>query len=115
MANTDHAILLGEVKGLVQRALDQHDHLVQKLETDAHHSAEALQTLRAFVEAEDEKLQRAHNDAARALEVLRQTLDTLQRQAITQDHLGRAGLTAWQIFFGAIWSLALLVGAHLWK
>ena len=121
----DWKILLGEVKGLVQRALEQHDRLVQKLENDSRIRASELQSLREFIEDEDSKLKQAVHDAeTRALKAAEEagrkateaqrSVDTLPR-AITHEQMGRAGLTAWQLLAGALWSLFLLGAAHYWK
>ena len=133
MTITDYGILLGEVKGLVQRALDQHDHLVEKIdalikdqhasdERDSQARVEELRKIREFVETEDRKLREALISAqARADEhdkldeAAHRSFEEFKTKALTKDHIGTLGLSAWQLFFGAVWTVGMLYVAHLWK
>lgn len=134
MADTSNRdILLGEVKGLVQRALDQHDRLVVKLEQDSHARVAELQDLREFIADEDGRLREmvaaaevravaaARAAEAQALEAKQsaitahKALDDFKPQVLLADSIGKLGLSAWWIFFGALWSIGLVAAGHFLK
>ena len=100
----DAYLLLGELRGKIDATLKEFEHLIEKLEDRLDTKDDEMAILRDIA-----------TDAKRLAGKAEEGVAALDKSAVKHEHLGSAGLALWQWLLGALWSVALVVGAHLWK